>query len=166
MIKIKSNVIELLSVTEQFLDLMWSWERNSKTMKNIGENRLLSLEQYRLEKRKLLYDPYMILGIYHKIDKKFIGYFILENIDYRNRNVTIHSCMGDIKYQNSILVIRAFSALINYIKTELNLKNIITYLLNFNTSAKKILTKFQFRKVGEFNNYLNNENLLIYQKEV
>lgn len=87
-------------------------------------------------------------GLEELSTKKYIGVFQLTNIDYISRNGVLGFIIGDMENQGKGYGYQANSLLINFAFHQLNLKKIISYIVEDNIPSIKLFNKLGFKQEG------------------
>lgn len=144
---IEGEMIDLVVPNLKWVELACRWE-NDPEVRHYSRNAWpLTMEQIKKQ-----FEPATEEGIkdritfiiYHKQDKRPIGYLGLKNISWLNRNAEIWWTVGERDYWGMGIVVEAAKLVLKYAFTELNLHKIYAIILSPNTRSLRVAEKLGF----------------------
>ena len=169
---IEGHSINLLPTTSEHVGIYIKWENNPKVRKysrNVipitSEEQKKVLEDAKVNKR-------IIFEIWHKEDKKSIGFAELDDIDWINRRTELGLLIGEPEYWNKGLATEAGKLLVNYGFKELNLNKIFTAIFSPNIGSWRCVEKIGMTREATLKNheyidgaYVDDYKYCIFKKD-
>lgn len=148
---IEGETIDLVANNSKWAPLFCKWQNDPK-VRRYARN----IWPHTIEDEKKWFEPspdrhtkeFVIFTIYHKRDKRPIGFVGFGHINWVNRNANIFATIGELEYWGKGIAIEANKLLITYGFTELNFHKIYASVLSPNARSLRAAEKLGFQKEG------------------
>jgi len=146
---IEGETIDLVAGNSKWADLYCKWNNDPKVRRYARD-----IWPHTIEDEKKLYEPSpdrhtkesVIFTIYHKRDKRPIGFVGFGRINWVNRNANIFATIGEPEYWGKGIAVEANKLLIKYGFTELNFHKIYAGIFTPNKRSLRAAEKLGFKK--------------------
>ncbi|MFT5849244.1 MAG: RimJ/RimL family protein N-acetyltransferase [Patiriisocius sp.] len=153
---LKGTDIDLVLLTADDASTMASWINNEEV------TQFLSMGKYpmTLENENVFIEnaykstDHLVLGIYHKKDKKLIGNTGFHRIDQLNQTASFGIIIGEKAYWSKGIGTKVLELMLTYAFTKRNLRNVRLSVLGNNPRGKRCYEKCGFTEVGSYPNHL------------
>jgi RimJ/RimL family protein N-acetyltransferase len=147
---IKGKQIDLLPLNPDHVNLYCKWENEPAVRKYDRTEIPFTVEDSKkyLEPSENKVKSKVMFEIFHKEDKKPIGFCELSEITWTNRNAYIGLLIGEIEYWGHGIGTEVIELMINYGFNELNLSKIKIEALEPNKGSIKCIERNGFKPEG------------------
>jgi len=148
---IEGETIDLVAGNSKWADLYCKWD-NDPNVRRHARN----IWPHSIEDVKKWFEPspdrhtreFVVFTIYHKRDKRPIGFVGLERINWVNRSANISAVIGEPDFWGKGIAVEACQLLIKYGFTELNLHKIYASVHSPNARSLRAAEKLGLQKEG------------------
>ncbi len=149
---LQGDMIDLLPLNSEHASLYVKWE-NSPEVRVYARNSFpITMEEMKkdLEPQKGGLKKEIVFEVYHKEDKKSIGYCVINNINYLDCNAYLGLVIGEKEYWGQNIATETTKLMVQYAFGELNLNKLYARMYTINTGSWRAAEKNGFTKEGLF----------------
>ncbi|HDZ17564.1 hypothetical protein LCGC14_1010370 [marine sediment metagenome] len=150
---IEGQSVNLLPINSEHVEIYIKWENNPKVRRYSRNVIPITSEEQKKVIEEAKVDKRIIFEIWHKEDKKPIGFAELNDNDWINRRAEIGLMIGEPEYWNRGLATEAGKLLVNYGFMELNLNKIITSIFSPNIGSWRCVEKIGMIREATLKNH-------------
>ena len=147
---ITGEIIDLFPLNPEHVSLYSKWENNPQVRKYARTAIPITIEESKkyIERSDNKARRIVMFEIWHKEDKKPIGYCEIGDFKWQNRNAYIGFLIGEIEFWGQKIGTELTKLLVDYGFNELNLHKITAEALSANISSQRCLEKNGFKQEG------------------
>ncbi|WP_371805883.1 GNAT family N-acetyltransferase [Candidatus Lokiarchaeum ossiferum] len=140
---ITGQKVNLVPLNSNHVDLYFKWNNDSRVRKYLGNVIPIPLEEI----KKSIGSPktnYVGFEVWHKADKKPIGYVHVDGINWMRRKASIGALIGEVEYWGKGLATEVTKLIVDYCFGELNLNKIASLIYEPNKASQKCVERVGF----------------------
>ncbi|NVM35618.1 MAG: GNAT family N-acetyltransferase [Candidatus Lokiarchaeota archaeon] len=149
---LQGDMIDLLPLNSEHASLYVKWE-NSPEVRVYARNSIpITMEEMKkdLETQKEGLKKEIVFEVFHKEDKKPIGYCVINDINYLDCNAYFGLVIGEKEYWGQNIATETARLLVKYAFNELNLNKLYAKICTLNTGSWRAAEKNRFIREGLF----------------
>lgn len=138
--------MELVEFDYKYIDFIHKWNNDKELASKVGFDKEQSFEDTEVFLGKHIENGDKILLVIHHEEP--IGYFILANLNVVFKSCALHTFIGDRRYHNSPVCIKAVDEILYYAFNKLEMHRVETYAIDNNEKLVNVILKYGFVKEG------------------
>lgn len=134
---LQGDIIDLLPLNSEHASLYVKWE-NSPEVRVYARNSIpITMEEMKkdLEPQKGGLKKEIVFEVFHKEDKKPIGYYIINDINYLDCNAYLGLVIGEKEYWGQNIATETTKLMVQYAFRELNLNKLYAKMYTINMGS-------------------------------